>query len=141
MKDSAYELISAIITLLGSTLAYNNYLFSVYDDLPENPTERYVWFPSVQMSDASMQDGYRLETLLTIEVVSRGHNQKASRQAIVSIGTIILTALIRKSLSMTNFYLSETAELSSITHGTAFTDDGGMTLTGQYVIRLVTEQK
>jgi len=141
MKDSTYELIHAIVTLLGSTLTYNSYIFDVYEDLPNNEINNYVWFPSAALSDESSQDQYRQEVLLTIEVVTRSMKQKASRQAIVAIGTKILTALIGQNISMTNFEVSEFGMLTDIMHGSAYEEQGGLTLTGSYTIRIVTQQK
>jgi hypothetical protein len=140
MKDPCSELVSAIITLLGSTLTYQSYLFSVYDDLPEKPTNRYVWFPRITCSDDSTQDTFRLNTVVTMQVVTRGMTNKASRAAITGIGTIILTAIIRKSLTLTNFATSEKPRLISIDHGTAFNEDGSLTLTGDYTFELVVQQ-
>lgn len=141
MKDATYELIHAIVTLLGSTMTYNSYIFDVYEDLPNNETNNYVWFPSAVSEDASAQDNYRQEITLTIEVVTRSMKQKASRQAVVAIGTKILQALIRVNITMTNFETSEFGVLVDISHGSASEEQGGLTLTGQYVIRIVTQQK
>lgn len=141
MKDPTHELIAAIITLLGSTLTYASHIFSVYDDVPNNPTNRYVWFPAATLTDEGTKDKYRCGVILNIQIVTKGSQNKASRQAITGIGTIILQALIRADITMSSHTISEHGYLEQINHSSAFEEDGGLTLIGDYIIKFVTQQK
>ena len=141
MKDPAYELITAIVTLLTNNLTYSSYRFSIYGDLPTDPAIRYVWFPSVSIVDESAQDNYRCSVLLNMQVVSTNHQKNCSLQALNGIGTLILQNLIRGTLTMTNHEISEHAVLDSIQHNSHFEENGGLTRTVDYFIKFVTQQK
>lgn len=139
MKDSVYELINAIVTLFGSTLTYENYIFDVYEDLPNYESNNYVWFPSAVADDESNQDTHILHYSITIRVVTKGLHNKASRKAISAIGSIILTALMHQDITMTS-YETVRSDLISINHSAPIDERGGQTLMSDYTFEIVTEQ-
>jgi hypothetical protein len=114
MKDLSTNILTAVKTALAN-ITYNSETIQVFDMQPGSALKRYILINDLSFSDALTQDQNIANCVLEIEVVIKAQYYQGVRTALNSVSDSVLTALIKKKLTITSGAMTVTPFLRSAT--------------------------
>ncbi len=114
MKDLTTNILSAFTTALTG-ITYNSETIQVFSSLPAVHIKKYILLGDIRLSDALSQDQNISNCQMDIEIVTRNYYGQANRTEINAIGNSVLSAIIKKRLTITSCSMTVTPFLIAST--------------------------